>query len=230
MLYLLFSFRGRINRKQYWFGMLLVGFGSFVGQIATQAIAVGEHAAAHTPAEKFAAFSSASALMLPVSALTLWASVAVQFKRLHDRGRPGWISFVPLVVTAAAIVTVITDIVSGVTAPALLGDIVNYLAVLGLMSLALFVDLGCMASKEGPNKYGDPPGSPGSGVPYPVPSGPNPKQFVGVQGAMDRAIAARDAVPAAQIPRAPGAQPSFATPQAAPAGAAARAFGRRATR
>ena len=38
MLFLLFSFRGRINRGQYWFGALLVGFGSFVGQIGINSL------------------------------------------------------------------------------------------------------------------------------------------------------------------------------------------------
>jgi uncharacterized membrane protein YhaH (DUF805 family) len=232
MLFLLFSFRGRINRAQYWFGTLLVSFGSLVSQIMISMLAAGGAAKAKSLSDQIGAYSGAAALVLPVTGVVLWCSLAVQVKRLHDRGRPGWISAVPFGVTLMLIGTVISDVLSRAPLEAIVNNALLYFWILVLCGLAMFIDLGCLPSQEGSNKYGDPPGTPGARgpQPQPIPGMPSTKAFVSVQEAMDRAIAQREAQPeAARNPSASAPRPAMAGAQAAPAGGA-RGFGRRPTR
>jgi len=227
MLFLLFSFRGRINRSQYWLGAFLVTFGSFAGQVLIQVLSAGSAATAPTLAAKLAAYASASVLLLPLSIASFWASLAVQWKRFHDRGRPGWLGLIPLAVTCMLIAQVIGDIFGKLDVAQVIGNAMPYFWVLVLMSLAMFIDLGCLPSEDGSNKYGDPPGTPGSRGSKPSPATPIPG-LVSAQAAMERAISERDTVPVAKTgaPAPCQSAPAFA-PQ--PAGGAPRGFGRRAT-
>ena len=84
MLAMLFSFRGRINRKPYWMFILFV----FIGMIITSAIdmaTVGQDE------------GLASILF---SLIALWPSAAMQIKRWHDRDKSGWwvlINIIPII-------------------------------------------------------------------------------------------------------------------------------------
>jgi len=228
MLFLLFSFRGRINRSQYWFGTLLVTFGNFAGQVLIQVLSANSAAAAKTLAEKLGAYAGASALLLPLSIAAFWASLAVQWKRFHDRGRPGWLSLIPLFVMIMMITSVVTDVMGGVEPMVILNNVLPYFWIIVLMGLAMFVDLGCLPSQDEPNKYGDPPGAPGARGPQPNPGAPQPGGLVNAQAAMDRAIAQRDAAPGVVKTTAPARGPAPSAPQ--PATGGAPSFGRRAAR
>jgi uncharacterized membrane protein YhaH (DUF805 family) len=157
MVSLLFSFRGRINRKQYWFGTTLVGFLSLLGQMLSSAMSAGSLVDLKDPAEKLASAASSSALLLPLCVVVLWCSFAVQFKRFHDRGRTGWISMAPMVLVVLLIVSILGDIFSNAPLERMFSDALPYFALLMLTSLAFFIDLGCLPSVEGTNKYGPPP-------------------------------------------------------------------------
>src|SRR4029077_20355333 len=91
-------------------------------------------------------------------------------------------------------------IASGMDPLMLAASVQPYVGVLWLINLAFFIDLGCLPSKEGPNKYGDPPGFGGISTPQP-PSGPAPStaSALGMQAAMDRAISQRDTMKAAPV-------------------------------
>lgn len=228
MLSLLFSFRGRIDRGKYWFGMLLVGFASLLGQILVQALASSSLAVAKTLVERLAAYSNTSAILLPLTVITMWASLAVQWKRLHDRGRSGWISLLLPLVVVMMVCTMFTDVFASAPLLTILNNALGYLGIIALISIALFIDLGLLAGQDGPNKYGDPPG-PGGLPPNSRTPAPNPAAFLNAQTAIDRAISQRDDRPAAAAAPRAQARPT-PQPPALQSTLAPRAFGRRAAR
>lgn len=77
--HLLFSFRGRISRRWFWLGMILVII-VFFGSASLAANMF--HAKGGAAAE--------NALMLLAAALAAYLSAALIVKRLRDRGRPAW--------------------------------------------------------------------------------------------------------------------------------------------
>ena len=86
-----FSFRGRISRSRYWEYSLLVniaaGISVYVASVLFFQIAglVRESAADHDrPPIVFIA------IVFPLYAIVTWVGLALQIKRLHDRGRTGW--------------------------------------------------------------------------------------------------------------------------------------------
>ena len=234
MVSLLFSFRGRISRKQYWFGTTLVGFLSLIGRMMTTALQAGSLLDVKDHADGLAGAAGSSMVALPVFVLIVWCSLAVQFKRFHDRGRTGWISMAPMVFVALLAVSVLGDVFAGAPLEKTLSDALPYFALLMLMGLAFFIDLGCLPSVEGPNKYGPPPGAPRGPMEPARPSGAvdAASALFGAQSAVDRAVAERNSQPQVQrvtTPTAPPARaPAFAAKPAArppaPVG-----FGRRLT-
>ena len=81
---ILFSFEGRINRKQYWSYVIPLIIILFL-----------------LPAIIFGVESKeAGTITLIGSLLTLWPSLAVQVKRWHDRNKSGWwvlIAIIPII-------------------------------------------------------------------------------------------------------------------------------------
>jgi uncharacterized membrane protein YhaH (DUF805 family) len=233
MVSLLFSFRGRINRKQYWMGTTLVGFISAIMQVMASAMRAGAMVDVKDPGAALASAASSSALALPLFVLVTWSSLAVQFKRFHDRGRTGWITMLPLVLVVLLIVSILGDIFSGTSIERVFSDALPYFGLLMLTSLAFFIDLGCLPGVEGTNKYGPPPGTPPASLDPSRPSGAveATSSLFGAQSAMDRAIAdARKPQPAPQRP-APAPQAAFAAATVrAPVQPAPAGFGRRVTR
>ena len=83
---ILFSFEGRIPRRQYWavFGIQMgvgLAFVFIAGLIAAAMNAPG----------------MAIALLVPYYIASLWVGLAVGVKRCHDRGRSGWFMLLGLV-------------------------------------------------------------------------------------------------------------------------------------
>ncbi len=81
---MLFSFKGRINRKPFWMFALVVMIGSFIIPIIDTAI-MGQYAGVGS---------------LIFLLIILWPSLALQVKRWHDRDKPGWwvlINFIPVI-------------------------------------------------------------------------------------------------------------------------------------
>lgn len=207
LLTLLFSFRGRINRAQYWLGSLGVGLG------AALAIAMATAVAGPPPGAEKTGFLQAAALFLlivgAISLLSTWCSLALQVKRFHDRGQSGWLSLAPFVPLIGLISTLLGAMDSGASAPAAGAAAVPYLLALWAINLAVFINLGCLGSVSGPNTYGDPPGT-GFLRPYPSSSAPVPDSrfLASASSAIDRAVQAQSrAAPLA--PKPPTNAPSF---------------------
>ncbi len=87
LMWILFSFQGRIPRRTYW-GVSLVTAAVFYGMIFGLVFALGE--------ESPAVDISALVLYVPVA----WISLAIQVKRWHDLNKSGWwfcIGFIPFI-------------------------------------------------------------------------------------------------------------------------------------
>ncbi len=134
--HVLLAFRGRITRKEYWFGVTgtavvaLAGFAAFyVILFLTGSI--------HSDLILFAL-----ALLVLTPVLALWPFLAVHIKRLHDRDRSGWwvlIWNIPLVAW-------------------ILGDSqVGAAALGGAIGLWTIIDLGLGRGTAGPNRFGNDP-------------------------------------------------------------------------
>lgn len=114
--------------------------------------------------------------------------------------------FVPLIGLISALLGAMD---SGASAPAAGAAVVPYLLALWAVNLAFFVNLGCLGSVSGPNKYGDPPGV-GFSLPSPSSSAPasNSPFLANASSAIDRAVQAQSrAAPLA--PKALTTTPSF---------------------
>jgi uncharacterized membrane protein YhaH (DUF805 family) len=121
------SFDGRMPRKGFWLGLLVMLVISWILQLIVFTI-FGASMMADPNATPEQAMAQLSGMLIPlgiVILLTLWPTLAIYTKRWHDRAKSGWwslIMFIPLV-----------------------GPI------------WLLVELGFLRGTEGANKYGPDP-------------------------------------------------------------------------
>jgi uncharacterized membrane protein YhaH (DUF805 family) len=221
---LLFGFNGRIYRTQYWLGSFGVGFAAIVLNVIVSMAA----APSATMVTKEAAAQAAPMLLIVLGLISMvagWAGTALQWKRFHDRGRPGWIAFTPILPAMMIAVSIVGHALEGAPFGAMIAGVMPWVFLLLAINLYFFIELGCLAGNAGPNTYGDPPGS-GSGSHAPAPQAPRTpsgqapatamSSLFSAQSAMDRAIAehethpvARSAMVVAAVAAAPGGAPSF---------------------
>jgi uncharacterized membrane protein YhaH (DUF805 family) len=232
LLSLLFSFKGRANRVQYWLGSLGVGLVS--GTITAVMLFPSTQPAEQIIAQKAEGALPAhdlgvSILVLIISLASAWCGVAIQVKRFHDRGQSGLWTLLPLLPLLGLFGTLFSAIISNQLIPQAIASVVPYLIALLVINFGFFINLGCLPGTDGPNKYGDGPGSAPSS-PAPVP-GAKPRQqadaasaiFGNAEQAMQRAIAERQQTAAKAPANAP--RPAMAGAPGAPA-----SFGRKAAR
>jgi len=251
LVWLLFSFNGRINRAQFWLGWS--GATVVVWLLSAALIAMSG------PAHAFTAYTYSLAVQW---AVMCWVGFALQVKRYHDRGRSGvWtlLPVLPTVMVFFSIFTALAAYLAGASKGAaidlntvVMGAMASagiWLVILVLVYLFMFVDLGCMPGKPEANKYGNPPGgglgggapvggAPTSGVTIPgqpsrantQPAASAASTLMSAESAIERAIAAQKreaAAPSASL----GPRPAMATAAGGgPRPATPGSFGRRASR
>ena len=98
----LFSFKGRIDRAQYWLASLGLGVIATVvfGLLAAMTMALVPPDAAGNiglPNAANPAVAVIGLIAFLLIVLTLWASTAIGAKRCHDLGRSGWYLLLGLV-------------------------------------------------------------------------------------------------------------------------------------
>lgn len=92
ILHLLFSFRGRISRKQWWFGLVVLGILSVPGSLILSLMLA--------PIQTSDVIKDVIGVVgIPM----LWILFALNTKRLHDRNRPGWWILIALIPVVGAI-------------------------------------------------------------------------------------------------------------------------------
>ena len=238
MLSLLFGFTGRVNRAQYWLGG--VGAGVVIMLLMTVLIVIGGTPDASLGKEQqLAHFLGVFAMaLIPAFLLASWIGYALAWKRFHDRGKSGTWVFLPMPFSFMMMSGAIGAIASGADAIQAASSMQPWSTILFLIQIWFFVELGCLPSKQGPNKYGDQPGggAPSTHTPS-VPSAPAKTKGLdgipgmktalgGAESAIDRAIAER-AREEAQRPAPTAARAPAAAGGLRPA--AAGSFGRKVT-
>ena len=140
--WLIFSFRGRIPRKHFWLGQLLIYAVAFAGGYLIEG-------------PKLWAPGYVSPWLIAWNFLLWFPSLAITVKRFNDRGRPVWFAAIWLVFNLAGAVAawlgLWTDpkhFTRGAWA---------LLAVLSVAGLWLLIDLGFLRGQRGSNRYGPDP-------------------------------------------------------------------------
>ena len=132
IIYFLFSFRGRINRRQWWFGILAVYPLVFILLIFSAAI--------------FVDLKTELSIDLPsivgglVLIFSLWILLALHIKRQHDRNRPVWWTMIAII--SAVAIGIVSTIIPGLR---------------GIILILWIVFFGCLRGDTGENRYGPPP-------------------------------------------------------------------------
>lgn len=137
------SFEGRISRRPFWLGLILlftVGLLVLLGSLYW----AGER---DYPVIRFNIFVITVALLYPV--------VSVGVKRLHDRGRPGYTVLVFLV---PWVLHQITNLLGITGDPTAINAIDMAFILINMVLFVWFiVDLGMLRGTQGPNEYGPDP-------------------------------------------------------------------------
>lgn len=96
--WLLFSFRGRIDRRTYWTWFLVVTVGSIVALHADFLLLFALSDSARPGGiERPGAIALPGLIAVALFVATVWATFALQAKRFHDRGLAGWWCLVGLI-------------------------------------------------------------------------------------------------------------------------------------
>jgi len=144
--YLYTRFEGRINRKPYWIGLIVLIIVMMVIIFGASFLLIGS-IVEPTFQTRLVTFV--------LQILFLYPSTALMVKRLHDRNRPSyWAAFilVPMVLKS------LTDLM-GMTGDPLNQNALDYLLniIVFVVSIWFFVELGCLRGTVGTNQYGPDP-------------------------------------------------------------------------
>jgi uncharacterized membrane protein YhaH (DUF805 family) len=135
---LLFSFRGRLNRKPYWMTAIAITVVVAVVLLIFWALS-GEH--------ELAAFIAVWVLFAILYIPLVWVGLAISAKRLHDRDKSAW--WLLLFYAVPSILSLAADRMEG-------GGFILYLVSFAITIWA-FVELACLRGTIGPNRYGPDP-------------------------------------------------------------------------
>jgi uncharacterized membrane protein YhaH (DUF805 family) len=157
---LLFGFNGRINRAQYWLGVCIGSFGGMMLFFLLGLMTAPAGNFAKETMDPIAAMQLVSSMGvsfgLPLVVMG-WIGSALQVKRFHDRGRSGLWILAPMVPAFMIVSSIVGGLMTGSHPEQVLSSVIMWFVLLQVVHLVMFVDLGCMPSKPGPNKYGNPP-------------------------------------------------------------------------
>jgi len=139
-------FEGRINRANGWLGaivLIIISFLVLYGSIYAAGGSILE------------LDSRTRMITLIVQLVFLYPTAALMVKRLQDRNRAGYFAaflLVPLVLKG------VTDVM-GLTGNPFDQNALDYvfLAIIGVVGIWFFVELGCLRGTVGPNQYGPDP-------------------------------------------------------------------------
>jgi uncharacterized membrane protein YhaH (DUF805 family) len=143
---LLFSFQGRVNRAKYWL-VALIYLAVFIVCFILTFIGLGISSVISSTGALISYLLVA--ILVIVSLLAIWSSIAVGIKRLHDRDQSGWWMLVFWGVST--IVSLLQETAAMPSSKLILG--IGSLAV----TVWIIIELGCLRGTRGPNRFGADP-------------------------------------------------------------------------
>ena len=152
---LFLTFDGRISRRAFWTGLVLLVIGAIAGA-ALYVAAISMDAFLGAPKG-----SRSNAIAVLIIYLLLFAPyLALLVKRLHDRGKSGWWSmvfFVPQYFYAFGDAMGLSAIIG-------FSNLFHYLSgsLYAAATIWMLVELGLLKGQEGGNRYGTDPLEPGA--------------------------------------------------------------------
>jgi uncharacterized membrane protein YhaH (DUF805 family) len=156
---LLFSLKGRINRKPWWLATIAAGFAA---SIITAVIEIIARSSGHVAVDPVTNQTEPTGVLglavLAVGLANMWIAFALSVKRLHDRDRTGWwLVWQLLIILLAVILIVVAIVVPEEQRPLwyALGGGAGVLAF--VISVWLFVHIGFLRGTQGPNRFGPDP-------------------------------------------------------------------------
>ena len=203
---LLFGFKGRINRAQFWIGNLGAGFGGIMLLFLLGAMFIPTDEVPKTGAGILHMLSVVGLVLMPPLMLIGWISFALQTKRFHDRGRSGLWTMLPLLPGFMITSTIFASLAGGQTPEQAVASVGMWMLIAQAINIFMFVDLGCMPGKDGANKYGPPPGGGFSGGGSPAGGRPKGASLASTPDRIPAVARAhgRDDQPPAGLPRSAG--------------------------
>lgn len=156
----LFSFDGRLRRRDWWLLGIALGVVSVLVQWAIgTAMGVNVFNPAANTVE--GASRTAGIVGLAVGLAFLWPSAALSIKRGHDRNRPAWIIILFYVLVFAMQGSGLLFAPAAGATPAELSPGLMITGLLGLLvavfGIYILIDYGFLDGTAGPNKYGPSP-------------------------------------------------------------------------
>jgi uncharacterized membrane protein YhaH (DUF805 family) len=159
LIWLLFSFKGRIQRLYWWLTSLVVG--AVAGMVSSTIASVAQSFGfgfIDPDTNAFELSVPLSVLLSVVGVLNVWVNYALSAKRLHDRNRSGWWLLAPTVtlVIAIAFAFVTLSRPEGQRGP---WNTIGIIFVLVTFALGvwLVLEIGFLRGTQGPNRYGPDP-------------------------------------------------------------------------
>jgi uncharacterized membrane protein YhaH (DUF805 family) len=157
--WLLFSFKGRMQRLYFWVTSLVVGVVASMVSSTMESIAQSFGFGFIDPdTNAFELSVPLSVLLSVVGVLNLWINYALAAKRLHDRNRSGWWLLAPTValIVAIAFAFVTLSLPEGEREPWNTIGIIFVFATVAL-GLWLVLEIGFLRGTQGPNRFGPDP-------------------------------------------------------------------------
>ena len=146
ILFLLFSFSGRISRGGFWLGLLLIGVLAFVGMAVVQP-EIFDLELETPPPPSFAANVWGLMLLVP--------SMAITIKRLNDRNWPNWLGFLVFLAVLPLYIGPFFGLFWDFENPTTFEVAVSILII--ALGIFLLVDNGFLRGDHGDNRYGPDP-------------------------------------------------------------------------
>ncbi len=146
-----FGFHGRINRKTFWFGSILVNIAGMLFIALLAYLATGDPISPdvwRTPADKAGVWMP---VWLASFAFLAWPLAALAVKRLHDRGRPAWLWYAYYCLMVVLSLPPLKN-ASGAELNPAAGAAMIVLLIFGIF---VFFELAVLRGTVGPNQYGD---------------------------------------------------------------------------
>jgi uncharacterized membrane protein YhaH (DUF805 family) len=157
--WLLFSFKGRIQRLYWWVTNVVVAVVVGVVGSIIEAVARAQGIGFVDPeTNQFEPTGTLGLLLAVIGLVNLWIIYALAAKRLYDRDRSGWWLAAPLLglIVGIVLASMALSLPEGGREPWNTLGVFTFFGIVGTL-LWLFLEIGFLPGTKGPNRFGPDP-------------------------------------------------------------------------